>query len=455
MNRRNQKSPLLPPSLAKTSTIGPPPTPTSPLPPSSSSPASRSSSSSSSSSSSGHRSSPSSPGSSSSFSPSSPSSLSSSPPPSSLSPRSRPTLPQLRGRPASQGLASLFTPMALVMTIGYAVTRIFSPSLPAVGKAISSFLFLPHSSAPVALSFRPNPSSSSEDSRIPIVTTIFPLLEFTRAVAGERGEVSLLLPPGAGVHTWQPRASDIRRLHQTRLLVIIGAGLEPWVKDILASLPPPGPTVIAATESLPLIEESEKLGHHGHEPHGHETTTQEREGDGRDPHVWLDFGLAQQIVDRIATALSQLDPAGAAFYAANASSYKARLAALDARFEKALASCRHRVLLIGGHAAFGYLARRYRLEQIALYGLSPDAEPTPGRMVSAIERARRLGVRAVFAEANTNPRLARTLAREVGAEVLVLNPASSPTRKQLSTGATFFDIMEENLQALRKGLGCD
>lgn len=293
-------------------------------------------------------------------------------------------------------------------------------------------------------------TSHSASSKISIVTTIFPLQEFARAVAGERGEVSLLLPPGAGVHTWQPRSSDIRRLHQARLLILIGAGLEPWVGDILRSLPPPGPRVLAAADSLPLMEEKgggealEKSK--AHEPHA---------VPARDPHIWLDFTLAQHVVQQIAQALSEMDPSARPLYEANAASYNARLSELDRKFKTTLAVCRHRVLLIAGHAAFGYLTRRYGLDQIALYGLSPDAEPTAGQLMAAVKIAKELGVMAIFVEANASPRLGRTLAREIGAKILVLNPGASPTRKQLSSRATFFDIMEENLKAIRKGLGCE
>ncbi|MDH7511593.1 MAG: zinc ABC transporter substrate-binding protein [Clostridiales bacterium] len=284
--------------------------------------------------------------------------------------------------------------------------------------------------------------------KIRIVASILPLYEFARSVVGDRGEVTLLLPPGAGVHTWQPRASDIIRIHSAHLFVSIGGGLEPWLDDILHSLPPPKPEVLTAAEFLRLIEDE----------HDHSQKTEVEEGkkhSGLDPHVWLDFELDQVLVSRLAEALSRLDPSHAAFYRTNSNHTISRLAELHRKYEKGLLSCRQRVLLLGGHAAFSYLARKYRLEQVSLYGLSPDAEPAPGRMMSAIRMAREKGIKAVFVEANTNDRMARVLAREIGAELLVLNPGSNLTRKELTSGLTFFAIMEENLRTMRKGLGCE
>lgn len=347
-------------------------------------------------------------------------------------------------------LLTLVSALALFTTsVVWSSLRSFFPiPLPSSGFSFSPvyfFLSFPSSSffwrfstSPLD-SLSPSPATSA---RIPIVTTIFPLQEFARAVAGERGEVILLLPPGASVHNWQPRAVDIRRLSRARLFITIGAGLEPWANDILRSLPTPGPEVLAAAEFLDLNQESSENTAHGH-------------AHAFDPHVWLDFSLAQLIVKAIAQTLARLDPAGAAVYQAHASSFNARLEELDHKFEVGLHNCLHRTLLVGGHAAFGYLARKYNLEQIALYGLSPDAEPAPGWMISVVEKARQLGLKTVFIEANTSARTARALAREIGAEPLVLNPGASPTRQQLSSGATFFDIMEENLRMIRKGLGCE
>jgi zinc transport system substrate-binding protein len=272
-----------------------------------------------------------------------------------------------------------------------------------------------------------------------VVTSIFPLREFAKEIASEKAEVSLLLPPGAGVHTWQPRASDIVRLSTADLFVYVGAGLEPWIEGLLRSASSPQLEVLAVADSLPLKKHAEGG----------------KEERGLDPHVWLDFGLSMMIADAIAAKLTEVDPAGAAFFRAGAARLKDRLAGLDAAYSQALKSCAGRVLIIGGHAAFGYLAERYGLEQLSLAGLSPDAEALPSRLMSAVARGKEHKVRAVFTEANTSPQRATVLARELRAEVLVLHTAANLSQKEWTSGLTFFDLMEENLVNLKRGLGCE
>lgn len=280
------------------------------------------------------------------------------------------------------------------------------------------------------------------DSKIKVVSTIFPLMEFSKAVCGERGEVSLLLPPGAEVHTWRPRPSDIIKVSSTDLFIYIGADLEPWIHDLLESIKNPGLRVLEAGQALPAGEKDRSSHHHAN---NHETL---------DPHIWLDFGMDQLIVDKIATMLTEIEPGNSSYFQKNASLYKEKLRRLDQKFKDSLKDCAHRTLILGGHSAFGYLAKRYNLEQISLYGLSPDAKPTPKQLVEVVELAKKHAIKTIYFEIYVSDELAKVLAKEVGARTLVLNPAANLTKEQLNSGTTFFDIMKKNLENLRNGLLC-
>jgi zinc transport system substrate-binding protein len=279
--------------------------------------------------------------------------------------------------------------------------------------------------------------------KLRIMATIFPLREFAAAVAGERGEAELLLPPGAGVHTWQPRPADIGRLAGCDLLLSIGAGLEPWLPDLLKAFPSGRIHTLEAAAGLTLAPAEKEEAHEAGEAHGI-----------LDPHVWLDFELDIQIVAKIAEELTRLDPAGEPAFAANAGKLKARLAELDARFRDGLAACDRKDLVLAGHGAFGYLARRYGLVQTALYGLSPDAQPRPRDLMKAVDFCRLKGIRTVFFENSVPPDLANTLAREIGGRVVVLHAGHNLTREEQARGIGFFELMEDNLAGLRAGLGC-
>jgi zinc transport system substrate-binding protein len=278
--------------------------------------------------------------------------------------------------------------------------------------------------------------------RLRVLTTIYPLQEFVSRIAADRAEVELLLPPGAGPHSWQPRPGDIFRLSRTDLLVAVGAGLEPWLAGLVRGVAPARVRVLEVSEGLPLLALSENAeGEHAARG-------------GFDPHVWLDFSLDLRIADGLAAALSDLDGAGAETYRRNAAVLKKELEALDARFREGLGRCEGRPLLIAGHSAFGYLAARYGLVQQALYGASPDAQPTPARFIALAESVKSSGARAVFYETAVGGDAARVLARETGTRALPLNAGHNPTRAERKSLGSFFALMERNLENLRDGLGC-
>ena len=180
------------------------------------------------------------------------------------------------------------------------------------------------------------------------------------------------------------------------------------------------------------------------------------EGDATalDPHVWLDPVLYQSVVDAIASALSKVDPDHAADYTANAAAYNAKLATLNTEYETGLANC-SRQLLVTAHEAFGWLTQRYGLTPEGIAGISPDAEPNPQRLADLTDLVEKKGVTTIYTEDLVSPKVARTLAREAGGlKTATLNPLEGLTAKQIKAGATYISEMQDNLQAIQKGLGC-
>ena len=271
---------------------------------------------------------------------------------------------------------------------------------------------------------------ASAESRAPlrIVASIFPLKEFARQIVGTRGNVELFLPPGAEIHNWQPSPRQIIRLNQAHLFLFVGAHLEPWAEGFVRGRSGPGPKLLEAGQGIELLH--------------------------NDPHLWLDFELDVRIAERIRDALIELDPEGEGLYRRNSETLIGSLRALDRRYREVLAVCRCRTLVVGGHAAFGYLAARYGFTQVSLYGLSPDSEPTPRHLIEVIRKVKELKIPAVFFEAAVNPKLARLLAEETGAQALPLNDGVGLTVEQAAAKLTFADIMDENLKSLSHGLRC-
>jgi zinc transport system substrate-binding protein len=264
-----------------------------------------------------------------------------------------------------------------------------------------------------------------------VVATFYPLWEFTEQVAGDRAEVVSLVPPGVEPHDWEPSPRDVAQAQRARVLVHSGTPLDAWVGKLLGD---------AASRTIVVVDAG----------HG---ITPLRLGPAIDPHMWLDPVLARAQVETIAAALERADPAGRATYTGNARAYAARLEQLDRAFADGLRRCaRHE--LVTSHAAFGYLARRYGLTQVPVMGIAPEAEPSPADLAALVGTARRLKVTHVFFERLVSPRLAETLAREIGAGALPLDPIEGVTKEEAAAGKGYVELMEANLIDLRTALGC-
>lgn len=290
--------------------------------------------------------------------------------------------------------------------------------------------------------------------KIRVTASVFPLMEFARAVCGEQGDVSLLLPPGAEIHTWRPRPSDMINISKSDVFIHIGAGLEPWLNDVLKSVNNPNLRILKAIDSVLPAERVENPLESGHEDFSDEQTHEHVHG-MLDPHIWLDFSIDQRIIDNIVELFSRMEPKNRELFERNGAAYKNKLEEYDRIFREELGQCKNRIFILGGHAAFGYLARRYNLQQISLYGVSPDSKPTPKQLVRVVKLAKEHQINVIYFEVYVSDDLAKVIAKEVGAKILVLNPVANLTAAQIKANRTFLDIMRQNLESLKKGLSCD
>jgi zinc transport system substrate-binding protein len=283
-----------------------------------------------------------------------------------------------------------------------------------------------------------------------VMTTLFPLYDFARTIAGDRMEVQLLLPPGVEPHHFEPRPDDLARIHRAALFIYIGPFMEPWADRVLAGLDRNKVRIVAAAEGISLLPAPAHSGK-GHAGHGDGL---QHQAERLDPHIWLDFSIDQAMVAKLLEAFVAADPAGAEEYRRRAADLTEQLAGLDTRYKEGLATCESRVLLHGGHAAFGYLTHRYNLEYQPAAGVTAELEATPRRLAELVQQVRKQKVKAIFTEELVTPRVARTIAGETGATVLTLYAAPNLAPEDRAKGVTFIQLMEENLKSLKIGLAC-
>jgi zinc transport system substrate-binding protein len=290
----------------------------------------------------------------------------------------------------------------------------------------------------------PKEQAQRPTGKLRVVTTLFPLYDMARAIGGEFAEVSLLLPPGAEAHSFEPRPGDILRLNSADIFIYTGPFMEPWAESLLKGLDTRKLLAVNAGSGIPLLLQGEEQDH-GHE-HGQKG--------GGDPHIWLDFDNARTMVTTILAGFVAKDPVHADAFRRNAAAYQSRLTELDHAYRAGLAVCDTRTVIHGGHFAFGYLTKRYHLRYVAAFPSSGDSEPNARQMAAMVGLIRSTSAGAVFYEELVSPRLADTLARETGTRLLMLNAAHNVSRDDLAHGVTFPALMERNLENLRQGLRC-
>lgn len=277
-----------------------------------------------------------------------------------------------------------------------------------------------------------NPEPSQ---KIPVAASFYPLAFFAQEIAGEHANIRILTPAGAEPHDYELTAQDRVAIEKSRLLILNGNGFEPWGESIVQNIDTQKTHIISASEGI-ILQQIEKDG----------VKTP-------DPHIWLSPKLAIKITEAIENSFVQIDPSFEKIYRANAATLKIKLTTLDDQYVSGLSRCGERSF-ITSHAAFGYLANEYRLSQVSITGASPDMEPSPKQLAELATFARSKGIRYIFFEELVNSKLSDTLAREVGAQTLVLNPIEGLGSEAIQAGKTYITEMEANLKNLQTALQC-
>lgn len=279
-----------------------------------------------------------------------------------------------------------------------------------------------------------------------VVAAFYPLAFAAQQVASD-AEVTNLTPAGAEPHDLELSARDVERVREADLVLYL-AGFMPALDDAITRRA----RALDLLDGLELLEGADdEHGHgdegddeHGEDEHGEENETDHGSDEAVDPHVWLDPMRFAAIAERIAGELG--DPEAAA-------TFVSALEELDDEFREGLAGCQRRTI-VTSHAAFGYLADAYGLEQIALTGVSPEGEPSARAIEELVAEVKEEGATTVFFETLVSPALAETVAREAGVTTAVLNPLEGLTQDEIDAGADYFGVMRDNLETLRTALGC-
>lgn len=345
---------------------------------------------------------------------------------------------------------------------------------------------------------RPKPGAVQEDmdDRLCVVTTIFPYYDFVRQIAGDRVKLKLIVPAGMDSHSFEPTPADMIAMQEADVLVLNGGEMEHWVTQVLDSLDTSHMKILTMMDYVDAVEEEHVEGmEDAHEGHGHEEDAahgdagdgHEEEaahgdaGDGHgaeaahgqnpsyhdfrddddghqmeieyDEHIWTSPVNAQAIVKIISRTLEEADPQESGRFRANADAYLEELRELDGRFREVVSQGTNHMIVVADKFPFRYFADEYGLSYRAAFsGCSTDTEPSARTIAYLIDKIKEEKIPAVYYLELSSHRTAEIISEETGAVPLLLHSCHNVTRRQFDEGVTYLQLMNQNVENLRKGL---
>ena len=275
-----------------------------------------------------------------------------------------------------------------------------------------------------------NQFKKTNESKLQVMSSFYPLHEFSQNVGKEKVDVKLLVPVGVEPHDWEPTIKDVQQIQKSDLIIINGIGFESWV-DKLHEMNYQGVIVDTSNGIIKNIE-----GESVHDEYSDESG---------DPHIWLNPVFAKIQVQNIANAFSDSDPENRQYFQENAARYIKDLDLLDSKIRTELSACNHD--FIAFHDSFSYFADEYDLTQHTIISsYAPHTEPTAKTLENVINKAKQFNVKVIFTEETADPKTSQVIANEIGGKILVLSPL------EIGNDGTYISRMTENLNHLKEAL---
>ena len=285
--------------------------------------------------------------------------------------------------------------------------------------------------------------------KLTIVTTMFPQFDFTRAVAGDKADITMLLKPGAESHSYEPTPKDMKKIHKADLFIYTGAENDAWAESLLKNMGSKAPKTIAFLELVDTVEEEIVEGMTAEEEeHHHDDEEVEL-----DEHVWTSPLNAVKIVSAICDELCAIDAANAAYYKKNAAKYIDELLALHKSFEEVVKNANRKIFVFGDRFPLRYFADLYGLEYYAAFpGCATDVEASASTIKFLINKVKEEKIPVVFTIEFSNGKIADTICEATGAKKLEFHSCHTVSADDIKKGETYISLMKRNVIVLREAL---
>lgn len=286
---------------------------------------------------------------------------------------------------------------------------------------------------------------------IKVVTTIFPLYDWTREVSeGSGADIKILLDNGVDLHSYQPTAKDILEISECDLFVYVGGESDAWVEEVLAEANNDRMTVINLLDILGSSAVEEQI------VDGMQVNEKEEEEVAYDEHVWLSLKNAKRFTQEISEALSGIDHTNSKLYQSNAKEYIEKLDYLDSQYQAAVDNAAKKTLLFGDRFPFVYLTDDYGLTYYAAFtGCSAETEASFETITFLSDKVDELNLHAIMQIETSDGSIAETVRENTKTkdqQILTLNSLQSTTAAQAEGGVTYLGVMEDNLVVLAQAL---
>ncbi len=277
-------------------------------------------------------------------------------------------------------------------------------------------------------------ADSADNKKPTVVTTIFPLYDFARAIAGERADIKMLIRPGTEVHSFEPLPSDMLELYDCDLFLYIGGESDTWVKTLLGDKKI---NALSLINSVDTITEHNNGGEHAHP----------------DEHIWTSSENAIKMLESICQSLVGIDAENAVFYQKNCGAYIKKINSASSEMHNTVSEYRNPFIVVADRFPFAYFTKQYGIAYDAAFdGCAVSTDISLKTMKRLTNTIKSRNIKSVFCTEISNKSIANALKEELGVDVIELHSAHNITLDDFNEGITYVDIMYRNIKALERGL---
>ncbi len=289
------------------------------------------------------------------------------------------------------------------------------------------------------------------DDKINIVATIFPQYDFTRAIIGNRANLTMLMNPGGETHSYDPSPGDIIKIQKADVFIYIGGENDAWVNTILESMDTSNKKIIRLMDSVDAVEEEAVEGMEAEE-HDEDQECHEEEVE-YDEHIWTSPKNAILMINAITNVLCEIDDKNANIYKQNAKAYASQIQEVDYEMINIVDHATHKLLVFGDRFPFRYFADEFGLDYRAAFnGCSTETEASAGTVAYLIDTVKKNNISHIFYIELSNQNIAKAISEETGADMLLLHSYHNVSKDDFEAGVTYLSLMKQNAENLRKGL---